>query len=508
VGSDQSFAAVHPTRAAPGYWGIAGSVAFAAFMTKLDTYIVNITLPTIARYFHVGTSEASHTIIAYLVVGTSTLLFFGRLGDRFGLRKIFLWGYGLFTVGSLLCALSCSIIMLVGSRLVQGLGGAMLISSGYAIIPKFLPHDRTGWAFGILSTSAMLGVIIGAPLGGFINGYLSWHWIFLINIPVGIAAIIAAARALPPDAGQATPDSESNRGNDVTGTLLSFLGLSALLYALTTGGEWGWTSPVTGGLIFFALLLIVAFLVWERRCSSPLIDFALFRNSRFACATLAAFFGYMLMGGNAFLMPFYLELAKGLGTVSVGLLLLVNSVASLSLGLIAGRLSDKIPPSFMTTVAMASAALSSLFFSAYLRSPGLVPVVVFLAWFGVSYGMFVSPNNNQAMSAMPENESGMGSGIFNTVNTLGLAFGVALLELILVQAVPHGGASLEEHLNQGRISAGDFLGGFEKAYLFGAIVCVAALAWSAVILFSDVRRRGMSAHAEAASPSPSSPLDR
>jgi predicted MFS family arabinose efflux permease len=200
------------------------------------------------------------------------------------------------------------------------------------------------------------------------------------------------------------------------------------------------------------------------------------------------------MGGNAFLMPFYLELAKGLDTVSVGLLLLVNSVASMLLGLIAGRLSDRIPPSFMTTVAMASAALASYFFSGCLKSPGLVPVVVFLVWFGVSYGMFVSPNNNQAMSAMPENKSGMASGVFNTVNTLGLAFGVALLELILSRAVPHGGTSLENHLNQGKISAGDFLGGFEKAYLFGTIVCMAALAWSAIIMASDLRRRRMSMH--------------
>jgi len=495
VEADRTPAAVHPPPKVSGYWGIAGSVAFAAFMTKLDTYIVNITLPTIARYFKVGTSEVSHTIIAYLVVGTSTLLFFGRLGDRFGLRKIFLWGYGLFTVGSLLCAASWSIVMLVGSRLIQGLGGAMLISSGYAIIPKFLPPNKTGWAFGILSTSAMLGVIIGAPLGGFINGYLSWHWIFLINIPVGVVAIMAAMKAIPGESQGASPDSEVKEGNDVPGTLLSFLGLSVLLYALTTGEEWGWTSPLIGGMLFLAFLVIVAFLIWEKRCRDPLIDFALFRNSRFACATLAAFFGYMLMGGSAFLMPFYLELAKGLDPVSVGLLLLVNSVASLVLGFMAGRLSDRIPPSFLTTIAMASAALSSFFFSVCLKSPGLVPVVVFLAWFGVSYGMFVSPNNNQAMSAMPENESGMGSGVFNTVNTLGLAFGVALLELILSRAVPHSGTSLGNHLNQGALPAGDFLGGFENAYLFGAIVCLAALAWSAIIMFSDLRRRGMSRHA-------------
>lgn len=499
MGIDRSTAAVQPSGAVSGYWGIAASVAFAAFMTKLDTYIVNITLPTIARYFNVGTSEASHTVIAYLVVGTSTLLLFGRLGDRFGLRKIFLWGYGIFTVGSFLCAVSCSIFMLVGSRLVQGLGGAMLISSGYAIIPKFLPSDRTGWAFGILSTSAMLGVIVGAPLGGFINGYLSWHWIFLLNVPVGVVAIVAAMKSVPGEVEKPLPETRPG-GNDIPGTLLSFIGLSILLYALTTGEEWGWTSPVMFSLFVAAFLLILAFIIWEKLCSSPLLDFGLFRNTRFACATLAAFFGYMLMGGNSFLMPFYLELVKGLNTVSVGLLLLINSVASLVLGFTAGRLSDKIPASFLTTFAMLLAVSSSLFFVVYLKTPGLVPVVVFLAWFGVAFGMFVSPNNNQAMSAMPEDERGMGSGVFNTVNTLGLAFGVALLELILARSVPYGGTSLESRLGSGTISALDFTGGFEKAYLFGAAMCLAALVCSAIILFSDNRRRRSSGPAGAGAP--------
>jgi DHA2 family metal-tetracycline-proton antiporter-like MFS transporter len=487
---DYQHAAADFSRAIPGYWMIVGSVAFAAFMTKLDTYIVNIALPTVARHFNIGTSEASHTVLAYLLVSTSTLLFFGRLEDRFGLRKVFLSGYGFFTVGSLLCALSCNISMLIGSRLVQGLGGAMLVSSGYAIIPKFLPSNKTGGAFGILSTSAMLGVIVGAPLGGFIIEYLSWHWIFLINIPIGIAAVMTAWRALPDESEKYAPDSAKyDGGYDLPGTLLSFTGLSALLYALTTGVDWGWTSPTIIGSLLLSFISIAAFAIWERHCRCPMLDFALFKNSHFTWATLAAFFGYMLMGGNVFLMPFYLQLGKGLDTVSVGFLLLVNSLTSLVLGFTAGRLSDRIMPSLLTTLGMASAALSALFFGCSLESSGLVTVVVFLAWIGVSYGMFISPNNNQAMSAIPDHERGTGSGVFNTTNTLGLAMGVALMELILSLSVHHEGNSLEKHLNQGGAAATDFLAGFERAYLFGAIVCIIALVCSAITLFSDMRER-------------------
>jgi hypothetical protein len=139
---------------------------------------------------------------------------------------------------------------------------------------------------------------------------------------------------------------------------------------------------------------------------------------------------------------------------------------------------------------MVSAVLSALFFGFFLHCSGLVIVVVFLAWTGVSFGMFISPNNNQAMSTIPDNERGTGSGIFNTTNTLGLALGVALLELILSRSVPHTGTSLENHLNQGGVSVADLLGGFERAYLFGTIVCIVALVFSSIILISDMRQRG------------------
>jgi EmrB/QacA subfamily drug resistance transporter len=484
---DDLRAAGTTSRIARGYSGIVWSVAFAAFMSKLDTYIVNISLPTISRYFNVGIAEASHTVIGYLVVGTSTLLFFGRLGDRIGLRKVFVWGYGLFTVGSLFCAASWTIDVLICARLIQGLGGAMLISAGYAIIPTFLPSNMTGKAFGVLTTAAMSGVIIGAPLGGFINDYLSWHWVFLINIPVGIVAAVTALRSLPAGIHESAVSPAGRNGSDIPGILLSFTGFSALLYCLTTGGNRGWTSPETLGMLVVGLLSISAFVIRERRCEEPLLDFALFGNRRFAFPTLAAFFGYMLMGGNAFLMPFYLEGVKGLDTTSVGLLLLINSATALVVGLMAGGLSGRIPPSYPATAAMASAALSSFYFAWSLHVPSLVPSVLFLIWFGFSYGMFVSPNNNQAMKAVPDDKHGMGSGIFNTVNTLGLAFGVALLELILSRSVP-GGVCSPEHLSgEGGAVPDSVIAGFENAFIFGGVMCIAALALSAIVLISDAR---------------------
>lgn len=163
------------------------SVAFSSFIVVLDAYIVNVSLPAIARYFNVGTSDVVHVIVAYLLIITSTLLLFGKLGDRFGFKKFFMLGFCFFTAGSLLCGISPTLGILIASRCLQGIGGAILYAIGTALIPKHLPEHRRGWAFGTVATAAGLGMAIGAPVGGFITQLLNWHWIFLINVPVGTA---------------------------------------------------------------------------------------------------------------------------------------------------------------------------------------------------------------------------------------------------------------------------------------------------------------------------------
>jgi MFS family permease len=213
-------AATDPEARKRFHW-IVFSVAFAVFMVRLDGYIVVISLPTLARYFQVGTSEVSWVIIPYLLIMTGSTLIFGKLVDRIGLKKIFVWGYGLFTLGSLLCGLSPTIYLLDTARGVQGAGGAMMITSGMASIPHYLPVNIAGWAFGICSLANSLGIMVGAPLGGLITGYLTWHWIFLINVPVGIAAIVIVKRHLPAD--QNHPSLTAGRPFDVSGSILSFI---------------------------------------------------------------------------------------------------------------------------------------------------------------------------------------------------------------------------------------------------------------------------------------------
>jgi len=463
-----------------GYTAIVICVTFAAFMSKLDSYIVNISLPTISNYFHVSASEVSRTVMIYLLVGTSTLLFFGKLGDRIGLKKVFVLGYIFFTLGSFFCGISWNINILVLSRFLQGIGGAMLISTAYAIIPKFLPQEISGWAFGIVATGTGFGIAAGAPLGGLINGYLSWQWIFFINVPVGIAAIVAAVKAIPADRGDAAAGAgKTLAAFDIPGTALSFLGLSFLLYALNMGDELGWTSRTIILVFSSSFVLLAAFLFWEKICSNPLFDFDLFRNRKFVYANLGAFFAYMLLAGNAFLMPFYLEIGKGLSTVQAGFVIMINSVVVLIGGPVAGRMSDRIAPSILCSIAMMSAALSAFAFSYFLAAPGLWWAILFLLWAALSFAMFIPPNNNQIMKQAPSEKKGIASGVFNTVNTLGMVLGVCLLETIFSSRAafhgnPSSGSDILREAGQGAM----LFTGFRDAYAFGGLLCIAALFFS------------------------------
>ncbi|MBP1749031.1 MAG: drug resistance transporter, EmrB/QacA subfamily [Deltaproteobacteria bacterium] len=334
------------------------TVAFGAFMSKLDSYIVNISLPTIAERFNVTSAEVSWVILVYLLVSTSTLLLFGKLGDRFGLRRIFFFGYLLFTIGSLLCGMSTSLGMLIMSRFVQGIGCAMILSIAFAIIPKFLPPEKTGWAFGIASTGAALGIAIGAPAGGLITGFLSWRWVFFVNVPFGIFAMYAVNKYIP-DESTTRLKKLRKAGFDILGAALSFAGLALFIYALSTGWDSGWTSTRILGSFGASLAFLAIFFIREAKCTEPLLELGLFRSFHFGAAVTSTLFAYMLLAGNSFLLPFYLEVGKGLPTQTVGLVIMIYSVIYMAVGPFAGRISDRIKPSTLCAFAMLSAALCS-----------------------------------------------------------------------------------------------------------------------------------------------------
>lgn len=446
------------------------SIAFAAFMTPLDTYIVNISLPTMAADFNVGISLVSRVVLVYLLILTSTILLFGKLGDRIGLIRVLISGFVVFTFGSLLCGLSRSLPQLIGARCIQALGGAMLYAITPGIIPRYLPPTMRGAAFGILTTSAALGVSLGAPLGGLITAYLSWHWIFLINIPFGIMAILVIHKVFPPE--PARVERRERFRFDIMGVALNFFGLCTLLYALNMGQEHGWTSPLITGCFTAAAIFLTSFILWETRCRDPLLALGLFRNRYFTTANLANLLAFMFMAGNGFLLPFYLIHAQGLRTDQAGLFMMLFSVTLMIIGPLAGRLSDRGSPRLFCIAGMASATLASLVFALVLGMTGLWLAAACIIWMGFSYGVFVSPNNSQVMSWADSHHQGIASGVLKMTANLGQAIGVCLFETVFSQCLPPGIPMTD--------AAGSFLAlgssvAFRNAYVMGSLVCASAL---------------------------------
>jgi EmrB/QacA subfamily drug resistance transporter len=402
------------------------SIAFAAFMCMLDNYIVNISLPAISKSFNVGIDGVSWIVIVYLLILTSAIPFFGKLGDRIGLIKLFIAGYIVFISGSLLCGISSSIYMLIFSRFLQALGGAVLYTVPSAIITRYLPLEKRGYSFGILSTAAAVGFAMGAPLGGLITANFGWQWVFLINIPIGITAIVIVLRKFPREK-EIILISEKF---DIPGVFYCFFWLISLMFSLNMGKKLGWTSPVIVVSFLASIIFLFLFIRQEHFFKFPLLNLKLFRIKSFTYPNLANFFVFMAANGTNFVLPFYLIYALGVSSEKAGLVLMAFPVINMITGPLAGKASDKMISSRSLCIIGASISLiATIVFQFTMYFQGLWPVIMFLFITGFSLGIFLPPNNNQIMSAAPKDSPGIASGILRTLTNLGSVIGVAIFEI-------------------------------------------------------------------------------
>ncbi|MCX5813368.1 MAG: MFS transporter [Proteobacteria bacterium] len=454
------------------------SIAFASFLSRLNMYTVNISLPTISRTFNIGTGEASRIVTVYLLVITCFLMFFGKLGDRAGQKNMFIAGYGVFILGSLFCGISIGITTLTIARAIHGLGSSMLLAASFAIMARVVPEHKLGWAFGINASATALGVAAGAPLGGIIAEYLSWRGVFLINVPLGAAAMICAYRFIPSSVRKHdTPFAGFIHKFDFPGAILSFIALSSLFYFNVVGNKDGWISFKTFASIGVFLMALFFFVTHEKRHEDPLLDLGALKNSKFTFVLSATMTAYMLVAGNSFLLPFYLELIKGLNPSGTGMVVLVYSLIYVFVSPYAGKLSDKRNPAILCVIAMAVATINTLAFSFSIKNEGLISVIIFLALLGFSYVFFLSPINNMAMSYASKGKEGMTSGLLNTAINLSMVFGVAIFENVFIGSLgnfaPHG-----VNLRQLNIPESILLDGFSHTYVAGGLMCLSAMVFS------------------------------
>lgn len=413
------------------------SSALAAFMSSLDGTIVNIALPTISDIFDLPSSSVAWVSTIYLLVMAGSLLVVGKLTDIIGYRKIFLTGFVLFTLGSFACGflpeMTGMFSLLLLSRVFQALGGVMMTVIAPAMLSRYMPGAARAKGMSVVVLFASLGMALGPTLGGLLTEYLSWNWIFYINVPVGIAALILGIFVLPRD----EKAKFTLKGFDGAGAVLIFVGLAALLYAFSEGYKLGWTSAPVLICIVLAVLCIAAFIVCERKVKSPILDLNLFKNPSFLLLNVVLCVMYFTLAGAQYLLPFYLQLIQSLSTFESGLVLTVMSLGIMTAGVLSGQIYAKMVGRIRVLIlsGVAILALGYFFLSKISPVSGLGIIVLGLALIGFGVGLTTTTATTLLMGSVKPEKNGMVSSITGLERFAPMTIGIAFFNLLLIAGV-------------------------------------------------------------------------
>src|SRR6266478_2183323 len=337
-------------------WVVLGVVALGTFMTALDASIVNIGLPSIARTFRTPVGGAAEwVVIAYLVAIAATLLPFGHLSDLMGRKPVWLAGLATFTVGSILCGAAPSLALLVLARAFQGLGGALIFAPALAIITDAFPPAGRGRALGVNAVVFAMGTSLGPTLGGLITEYLSWRWIFYLNVPLGALALLASQAVLP----RSGP--HRREPFDVAGAGLLAVGFALLTVVLSFSSEWGWGSVRLLACLAVGTVALVGAALVERRAHRPIVDFALFRERMLASSLGSMTLAMLALFAISFMLPFYFEELRGFSVEKSGLLLTPLPLTIAVVAPVSGSLADRMGSRWLAAGGLALACVGLLF---------------------------------------------------------------------------------------------------------------------------------------------------
>jgi EmrB/QacA subfamily drug resistance transporter len=455
-------------------WLILSTVSLGTFMATLDGSIVNISLPKIQQGFGVDLATVEWVVVGYLLVVGAVLLPFGRLGEVLTFKRVYLTGFAVFTIASALCGAAPSAAILVAFRLVQGLGAGMLQAMSPAIIARtFGPHER-GRALGLNAISVSLGLSLGPALGGLLTDVGSWRAIFLVNVPVGIFAILWAARILPAE----------RRGEgqsfDIGGAALSAVAVFALLLAFIDGQSWGWSSPATIGLLCAFLGFGAAFIAVEQRAPQPMIDLSLFRSRAFSAGLASVIVAFAGLFTATFLLPFLLEQGSGFSPLEAGLLLTPIPVMTALVAPFSGALSDRIGQRLPASVGIGVMAIGLLTLT-QLPDTFTVPELVWrLALIGIGQGLFMSPNSSAVLGSVPRRRIGTASGTLAEARIDGQALGIAISGAVVAARLPVHLAALGGNVPPAVAAQQALALAIHDAFLLAALLCGIGIVTSAV----------------------------
>jgi EmrB/QacA subfamily drug resistance transporter len=410
-----------PGEETAGKWAVLVIVAIGVFMATLDSSIVNISLPTMAHEFGVPLNGAVEwVIIAYLVTTTAILLTAGRLADMIGRKVVWTAGLIIFTGFSAICGQAPSLGILIASRAFQGVGGALLMAISPAMLTTAFPAHERGRALGINAINVSLGISVGPVLGGIITGSLSWRWIFYVNVPIGIAGLIATMIILK-------ERMRRNPGHfDPAGAILLAIGMASITAALSFGQEWGWTSLSILALFIIGIVALAVLPFVEQRVQNPVIVLSLLGNRVFTSSILSLLLSYLALFAVTFMMPFYFEQLRGFSTILAGVLLTPVPLTVAIIAPFSGALADRIGSRWLAASGLTIACIGLVFISRLNEHSSIFDIVWPMVFTSIGQGLFQAPNNSALLGAAPRHLQGSASGFLATARTMGQSLSVAV----------------------------------------------------------------------------------
>ena len=442
-------------------WWTLGAVSLGLFMIMLDNTVVNVALPSIQQSLGLSLSELEWVVAGYALTFAALMLTGGKLADLLGRRRVFVAGLVVFTAASLACGLAGSAEVLIGARVVQGIGAAMMNPATLSIITATFPPRQRGTAIGIWAGVSALALAIGPLVGGLLSEHVDWSWIFFVNVPVGIVAIAAAYAFI-----DESRDTSHDQRPDVPGLVTSGVGLFALTYALIEANSHGWGSTRILGAFALAAVSLVAFVVLELRQRRPMLDLTLFRNATFSGANVSMLLVALAMFGVFFYVSLYVQQILGYSPVEAGASFLPATILIALLAPQVGRVVDRVGSRWLTGSGMVLLSVSLVLFSRLGTGSTYWEILPGLVVMGVGMAFTMTPTTAAAMSSVPRDQAGVGSAVLNSMRQVGGSLGIAITGAI----VAHVSAS---SLAAGHTRPDAFVAGFQRGLEVAAAIALA-----------------------------------
>jgi EmrB/QacA subfamily drug resistance transporter len=452
-------------------WWTLAAVAFGLFMIMLDNTVVNVALPSIRQDLGIGISELEWIVNAYALTFGVLLLTGGKLADLYGRRLIFIVGLVIFTAASLACGLATGAEMLITARTVQGVGAALMNPATLSIITATFPPRQRGTAIGIWAGVSALALAIGPLVGGLLTEHLNWNWIFFINVPIGVLAVLAARVFITE-----TRDPSRERRLDLPGLIASGTGLFALTYGLIQTNHHAWTSPLVLSMLAVAAVCLVAFVLLEAHQRIPMLDLSLFRNATFAGANTVMLLVGLAMFGVFFFNSLYIQNILGFSAVQTGATFLPMTVMIVLVAPAAGRLADRFGARWLMGLGLTLVSLSLLLFGRLDADATFWSILPGLLVAGLGMAITMAPTTATAMGSVPVGAAGVGSAVINSMRQVGGSTGIAVMGALFATKLHVGPADPRY--------PGQFVAGYHLALHVAAAVALTG----AIVAVLTVRR--------------------